>query len=206
MSDQAVAEQEQTQGQNAREVEDIPGGVLKALHAHTEPERGRYSLNCIRVEGHEIVAADGVVLARVTVPEDMGPEELYELPKPHLRKRKPAKLIRQNGELRAEQTDGASVRVETYRSPGEDGRWPEHYEEVIPPEGQGTQVMAKVGHLQQALDLLDCAGYENARITCAGQASPFRIDGVKTNHDGEDVEGEIGVTVVISPAVIGEDD
>ena len=205
MSNQAVAEAEQQEQADVHTVEDIPGGVLKALHAHTAAERGRYSLNCIHLQGREIIAADGAVLARVTVPKDMGPENLYELPKPHLRKRKPAKLIRQNGELRAEQQDGASRRVETYRSPGEDGRWPEHYEEVIPPEGQGNVVMAKVGYLQRALELLDCAGYESVRITMTEDpTAPFRVDGVSTDYYRNEADRRIGATVVISP-VIHED-
>ena len=205
MSEQAVAEQEQTQDQDVREVEEIPGGVLKALHAHTAPERGRYSLNCIHLQGNEIIAADGAVLARVTVPEDMGPADLYELPKPHLRKRNPAKLIRRNGELRAEQEDGASLRVETCRTPEKEGRWPEHYQEVIPPEGQGNVVMAKVGYLQRALELLDCAGYTSARLTITDDPTPpFRVDGLKTDYYGNEADHRIGATVVISP-VIHED-
>lgn len=183
-------------------VEDIPGGVLKALHAHTAEERGRYSLNCIHVEGPEIVAADGAVLARVTVAEDLGPEELYEFPKPHLRKREPSRLIRRNGELRAEQSDGSSVRVEAFTAAGEDGRWPEHYREVIPPKGQGTEIMARVSYLQKALDLLDCAGYETARLTVTDDPrKPFRVDGVNTDYEGNELDHPIGVTVVVSPVV-----
>ncbi|MFP4029675.1 MAG: hypothetical protein ACLFWL_17990 [Candidatus Brocadiia bacterium] len=201
----AEVQTDQTEQEDAHVIEDIPGGVLKALHAHTAPEKGRYSLNCIHVEGREIVAADGAVLARVTLPEDLGPEGLYELPKPHLKKRKPARLIRRNGELRAEQSDGSSARVEIFQSPGEDGRWPEHYVEVIPPESQGTQVISKLEYLQQALDLLDCAGYETARITFTGDpGSPFRIDGLKTDERGQEIEGEIGATVVISPVVLAD--
>ena len=97
VSSQAVAEDKQQQQEDLRTVEAIPGGVLKALHAHTAAERGRYSLNCTHAEGREVIGANGAVLARVILPEDMGPENLYELPKPHLRKRKPATLIRQNG-------------------------------------------------------------------------------------------------------------
>lgn len=197
MPDQAV-----TEAKDVHVVEDIPGGVLKALHAHTAPERTRYSLNCIRLEGREIIAADGAVLARLILPEDMGPEALYELPKPHLRKRRPATLIRRNGELRAEQEDGASLRVETYRSPDKEGRWPEHYQEVIPPESQGNQVMAKVTYLQQALDLLDCAGYESVRITLTEDpTAPFRVDGVSTDYYGKETDHPIGATVVVSPVI-----
>jgi hypothetical protein len=202
-----VEEREQQQEEDVRTVEDIPGGVLKALHAHAAQERGRYSLNCIHLQGREVIAANGAVLARVILPEDMGPESLYEFPKPHLRKRKPAKLIRRNGELRAEQTDGSSVRVETFQSPGQDGRWPEHYQEVIPPEEEGTQIKVNLGYLRKALDLLDCAGYESVRLTVTDNpAKPFRLDGVKTDRYGNRTDHRLGVTVVVSPIVAEDPD
>jgi len=183
--------------EEVRKVEGIPGGVLKALHSHTAERRVRWSLDCIRLEGRELVAADGAVLARLSLPEDLGPAELFKFPKPALRKRQPVEITRQNGQLRIEQADGASVRQETYEAEGDSGRWPEHYREVIPGESTGTQVRCSIAYLKQALELLDCAGYTGARLTFQGEPNqPFRVDGLKA---GGQAEHDIGVTVVISP-------
>ncbi len=198
----ATITEEQTDEQTEQQdetytVDSVPGGVLKAMHKHAAAESGRYDLNCIHLEGNEMVTANGAVLAQVKLPQELGPEELYRFPKPSLRKRKPASLTRNNGELTVQQQDGSSARLETFRSVGDDGNWPRHYEEVIPSEKQGTQVTAQVKYLQQALELLDCAGYTDVRLTIPDEGrSPFRVDGVG--------EKEIDATIVISPIVDDE--
>ncbi|KXB07561.1 hypothetical protein AKJ51_01055 [candidate division MSBL1 archaeon SCGC-AAA382A20] len=170
-------------------VENIPGGVIKALSSFTESEKGRYALNCVHVDGQEAVAADGISLAIVNLPDSLGPEGLYDVKKPSLKKRKPVKLIRQNGRLKAIQSNGNGISSESY--PAGEGTFP-NYQEVIPPENENKAVVAGIDNLKKALNLLDCAGYEAAKITLPEkQDQPFRVDG----YD----KGKIGVTAVISP-------
>ncbi|MFW6118822.1 MAG: hypothetical protein ACOC7S_00650 [Planctomycetota bacterium] len=187
-------------------VESIPGGLIKALYAHSARKMHRYALDCILVEGRRMVAADGHVMAVVTLPSGLGPEGLFQFTTPRLRKREPTKLTRRDGVLRAEQKDGSSVRAEAWTSAPDGSRWPPNYDEVIPPAGEGTQVMARVDCLRNALELLDVAGFKTARITLTGEPrTPFRIDGVRLDHDGRELDPDIGAAVVISPVLSHEE-
>ncbi len=196
MTQQTLAEEKKnTQEQEETyEVRDIPGGVIKALQAHTAPERGRYALNHVHVEGPEMVAADGASLAVVTLPGELGKETLYRIPKPKFGKNKPVTLTRQNGQIRAEQSDGSSAKLEVYKEAPENMHFP-NYRQVIPSDKQGTVFMVNIKRLQNALELLSCAGHDTARITAKQGDCPFRVDGY-----GEGIGG-MKTTVVISPMI-----
>ncbi len=179
--------------------EQIPGGLIKALSSFTATQRGRYALNCIHVNDNRIAAADGARLAEVTVPGTLGPEGLYKIGKPGLRKRSLVTLIRQNGSLRAVESGGEGSREEAY--PEGEGTYPE-YRQVIPPENAGTAVVAQLRYLKEAIDLLDCAGFRTARIALpAGGDEPFRIDGVNYGYGGKKLDHPVKATVVISPVI-----
>jgi len=199
----AVLERPETEQENAEQhdnhdkeftAENIPGGVLKFLQAHTAAEKGRYALNHVHVEGRELAAADGASLAIVNLPDELGEETLYRMPKPKFGKNKPVTLTRKNGQMRAEQSDGNSAKLEVYKAAPDNMRFP-NYREVIPSGKQGTVFMADIKRLQNALELLACAGHNTAKIAVKRGDCPFRIDGYGQSASG------ISPTVVISPIV-----
>jgi len=183
--------------------ENIPGGVVKAISAYTAREKGRYALNCVHVSGNRMAAADGGTLAEVTLPQSLGPDGLYKVQKPSVRKRSIVQLIRQNGTLKAVEKEGEGSREETY--PAGEGTFP-RYQEVIPSEKSGVSVLASVSYLKQAINLLECADYEVARIMLPGKTgTPFRIDGVDKQDGITRGSHDIRVTVVISPVLSEEE-
>jgi len=204
MNQQVLAEKEKTKETQQEEktytAENVPGGVIKALQAHTAPEKGRYALNHVHVQGRDLAAADGASLAIVTLPEELGEEALYLMPKPRFGKNKPVTLTRQNGQIRAEQRDGTSAKLEVYRAASKRMRFP-NYREVIPSEKQGQKLLVSIKRLQSALELLSGAGYDTADFTIQGHDRPFRIDGVEFGCGGNRRERDIKATVVISPVL-----
>jgi len=173
-------------------VDNLPGGLLKALEAITASEKGRYALNCVCVDGDKLAAADGDKLGVVTLPGKLTDEKrLYRVSKPSQKKRNAMHLNCKNGHLEAEQDEGGSKTVSEKYGQANDGAQFPDYESVIPEKGKGATVMFDIGHLEKCLELIKSAGHERVGFTIPSNHTASRLDA--------DGTGDVGVLIALAP-------
>lgn len=159
----------------------MPGGLLKALSA-CGGGRERLALDCLHINGPQIEAADGTVLARLILPEGqtLGPEALYKIDRQKPYKRD-GELTRSNGRLVLAQEGRESL----YKGADPAISFPDT-DKVLAGHDPLASVEMGVAPLHQLLHVAEETGNPYVEISLAGKRKPVRIATVNTAaHYGE---------------------